>query len=229
MSKKDQSGNSRDLIEITSLFMVPDRCIIGLVEANSRQALRASVFGLIELQYDADGMDQFLDIVRKLRQSSAIRLTHMPNIMEENESKDATTLAITFHESDHVGRTLDDPLFASIVRLDTGDGDEDALTGFKDQSLKDGYYALSITLEDFRTFLYLVEIYAVAEPTEPADFNPVLPALIGEPVYYAEFTPPAQDIIDPFSHAIEHYKNYFHLLGKKGTVDLTGLVPDGLA
>ncbi len=217
-------GNSRK----KTVHIFPERCSIGVIEeavTDSSQKLR---FGVVELFVGADDSDQFESIYTLIRRSRFVRLIHLPSLFQEEDPPESSTLIFSFHETRQSNAEFDEPDLAAIVHLDMGEGIE-ALVGFNEQVIKDGHFGITMKMNDEILILYLIELVAIAEPIRKDGFHPLIANYIGQPRFYAEYMTPLEEPIYQLIHAVGNYReNLAHAI-KKDSVDLTGLIPDGLA
>jgi len=209
-------------------YLFPEKCSIGVVECKIPETSTQHRFGFMEINLDLENSSRFDEIYNLIRKSRSLRMVHLPGSMDEKEATALSTIVLSFHQSLSDIETYNDPLFAAIVHVDDME-DADTLSGFSKQVVQDGHFCLSLMLESQMLFLFLVEISAISEPVIRPEFQALVASFIGEPTFYAEYTPPLTEPLDQLIHAVEHYRESFINQDDNGTVNLTGLIPEGLA
>jgi hypothetical protein len=223
--KGDPMPNKKRAVKTSYLF--PSKGAVSVVEIPKQNTSDKYTFGMLEIDFGDEDWQDFAEIHLLLRQSQAISVTHTPGMADE-EDPEKSNLVLSFHATRNGAEQLDDPVMMMVLPLDTMD-DAEILNEFNERIDRDGYFALIIHLQDHMMFLGLAEVFAVAPRISNAQFKGALSIFIGEFKYYAEHLPPLPNAVDGILLALEHYRNHSSPNISSGAVDLTGLIPDGLA
>ncbi len=211
-----------------TVYIFPDRCSIGVADCTLQESPVNHIFGFLEFHIGQSESERFDEIYDLLRKTRSVRVVHLPNVLEDQGSPGNSTIVISFHESRDQVDVFEEPVLAAIVHVDN-DEDLETLTGFNQQVIQDGHFCVSLTMGHQTMFLFLVEVDAIAEPMSYASFRAMLASFIGQPKFYAEYNPPLREPIDQLLQAIDHYRSSLTDHDENGSINLTGLVPEGLA
>ncbi|HPQ39680.1 MAG TPA: hypothetical protein PLV45_04845 [bacterium] len=210
-----------------TLFMFPERCSMGVIESRLRSTALPVRFSTLDIELDPDDEDQFESIFHLIRKSNAVRLTHMPNPFQSEEVQAGSSIVISFHEDNETVRDWDSPLVAAVISMNENSVMKD-LERFNEHVIRLESLGLSVDFGEEITVLMLLELQAVGESLFET-FPQRLGNFLFTPVYYAEFQPRLREPLEPLLHALGHQRASKPAVHGENSVDLTGLLPEGLA
>lgn len=210
-----------------TLFMFPERCSMGVVESKLNASALPVRFSTLEIELDPDDQDQFVEIFHLIRKSNAVRLTHLPHPIQNEESESGSSLVISFHEDSESSKDWDSPLAAAVISMHENDIMRD-LDRFNEHVIRLESLGLSVAFAEEISVLMLLELQAVGESLFET-YPKRLGNFVFTPVYYAEFQPRLQEALEPLLHALGHLQASKPAVHGEDSVDMTGLLPEGLA
>lgn len=210
-----------------TLFLFPERCSLGVVESRMDDVMSPVRFSIVDLALQSSNRKDIHDIMVTLRKSNSVRLTQLPQLMKESDEVEHNSLIISFHEENDVKRDWENPLMATVVSMGPNPNQKE-LKSFNENIVRLETLGLSLDFGDDITVLMLLDLLAVG-----SSIFDDMPVLIGnyfmKPVYYGEFQPILDNSLEPLIHALGHKHRSKSAAIHENSIDLSGLVPDGLA
>ncbi len=212
---------------IKTEYIFPEKGAIGIIEVPTEVVhLQDLKFAMLELEISRFDEEKYSLIRDLLRQAKAATITHTPSLFEDDNS---TNLIFSLHKERSSLDNLPEPLALFLINVDNL-SDAGALKHFNDQIFHDGHLRIAITIPGQMTILTLMEIFAVAPPITDDDFEGLMSVFGVESKFFAEYLPSLDDPVDWILHAIlNHRLRSSKLMHKSNAINLTGLIPDGLA
>ena len=210
-----------------TLYLFPDKGLISVVEVPKGKLIDNYSFGLIEIELGGEDQDYFTEIHEMLRMSMAAAIAHTPSVIGDDNQADSN-IVLSFHSSRLTAEDLDEPLMLVSLPVDTRE-DSEILTDYNEQMVLDGHFVVVVRLANFMMFIGIVEIFAIAPPYKDRKFRGSLSMCAGNLKYFSEFQPPLENSVEGVLFPMEHYRTETRPNPSDGAVDMTGLIPDGLA
>ncbi|GEM_PF-4450255 len=210
-----------------TMYIFPEYGSMGIVCLSQAEGSDAEPFGSIEITCGPEDMHGFNSMSKFLRRTQAVTISHAPNLLQ-TDNPNLTHIVIACHESKTGIEKGADPLMVVIINVDVTEHIE-TLREFDTRVFSDGFYVLSITLDRTRSHHFLLEVFALAPKIEHANFETQMSIFVGEPLHYAEYTPPLRDPHEGLAVAVRNYRAAYDKTLAPDAVNLTGLIPDGLA
>lgn len=210
-----------------TLFMFPERCSMGVVESKLSASPLPIQFSSLELEIEPEDDDKHDEIYHLIQRSNTVRLTYLPQPLKNNESHSGNSLVLSFHEETESSQDWDSPLIAAIVSIDQEDIGKD-LSRFNEHIIRMEALGLSIAFRNDLSLLMLLELHAIGE-SMVEDVPEWIGNFLFTPIYYAEFQPRLAEPIEPLLYALGHLRSSKPMVFGEDSIDLTGLLPDGLA
>ncbi|MCD4654880.1 hypothetical protein K8T06_13215 [bacterium] len=212
-----------------TLFMFPERCSMGVIKGNINNSIVPIHFSTLELELAQSNSNQFEEIFHLIRQSKSIRITHLPHPLkyETGTHLSGSSMIVSFHVEQNDVQKLGSPLIAAVVSLVEDDYLRE-MNGFNEHIVQMESLGLSMSFGKEMTILQLLELQAVSESA--LEHLPLrISNFLLEPIYYAEFRPQLKDTLEPLMHALNHQRASKPAILSLDSVDLSGIIPDGLA
>ncbi|MBN1355406.1 hypothetical protein JXA40_03940 [bacterium] len=212
---------------VKTSYLFPARGVISVVEVPRESSQDRIAFSMLEINFGDDDRRDFPEIHRMLRLSYAVSLTQAPGMFTE-EDPDRSNLVLSFHSNRPGAERLEDPIMIMVLPLDTVE-DADILETFNGQIEVDGYFTFAVQMKDYVLFLAVAEVFSVAPPFTGRNFQGALSVFSGEFRYFGEFMPGLQSAVDGIVFALDHYHRLSKPAASRTAVNMTGLIPEGLA
>lgn len=210
-----------------TLFIFPEHCSLGVVESRLDDLMSPVRLSVVDLNLRETDHADLQEVLMSLRKTASVRLTQLPGIEKDADAAGKNNLVISFHDQDEDKRDWENPLLAAVISM----GQQTNATefaAFNDYIVRLESLGLSLDFGTEISVVMLLDLLAVGS----ALFE-TTPAVIGnyflKPVYYGEFLPALPNSLEPIMHALGHrWRSRPATLNEK-SVNLSGLIPEGLA
>jgi len=226
---KSESNNENPVFNSNedTVFMFPERCSMGVIESMLSGSTLPVRFSTLDLELDEDDDHEFLDLFHLIRKSSAVRVTHLPNPVSHHNEESGSSLVVSFHKEYDTSQNWDSPLVAAVVSMNQENVMSD-LERFNEHIVRLESLGLAIAFGMDMSILMLLELQAIGESFfESHPFR--LGNFLFTPTYYAEFQPRLSESLEPLLHALSHQRASKPVVHGEESIDMTGLLPEGLA
>ena len=211
-----------------TLFIFPERCSLGVVESRLDDLVSPVRLSIVDLTLQETDRSELHEVLMSLRKSGCVRLTQLPALQKDaTETPVKNNLVISFHDEEETKKDWENPLVAAIISMGA-QSDTSEFNSFNEYIVRLESLALSLDFGDEVSVVMLLDLLAVGSSLFEND-----PSIIGnyflKPVYYGEFQPVLANSLEPIMHALGHRWRSKPASLHQNSVDLSGLLPEGLA
>jgi len=212
-----------------TLFLFPEQCSMGIVNSSVDDSIVSINFSTLGLDLNKNDNSEFDDIYHLVRKSQLVRITHLPGSMAKKDSASShgNSMIVSFYAEQNSSQDQDSPLIAAVISLDKQYYLND-LDDFNKHIVNMESLGFSLSFGEEKSVLMLLELQSISK-SFIENLQVHISNFVLVPVYYAEFNPKLDDTLEPIMRALNHRRTTKHLKINAGAIDLSGIIPDGLA